>query len=202
MMVKTYMANRGNEGVSNSTINNEVNCLKCILSRAVEWEYIEKNPLLGLKMLQEPPPIVRYLTSEGAKRLLAVSPQYLREVLVLALGTGMRKSEIFTLTWKNIKINEIFRWGEITVIGKGNKQRNIRINKTVYNLLIRKSEEKTVSMFFHQRKLVNTLLMLSIPLHQHLKKPVLKISDFMIFVILQLHGWFKVEHLFMLSRKC
>jgi len=84
VMVKTYMANRGNEGASNSTINNEINCLKCILSRAVEWEYIEKNPLLGLKMLQEPPPIVRYLTSEGAKRLLAVSPQYLRDVISLA----------------------------------------------------------------------------------------------------------------------
>ena len=77
------MANRGNEGASNSTINNEINCLKCILSRAVEWEYIEKNPILGLKMLQESPPIVRYLTSEGAKRLLAVSPQYLRDVIVL-----------------------------------------------------------------------------------------------------------------------
>ena len=64
VMVKSYMANRGNEGASNSTINNEIACLKCILSRAVEWDYIEKNPLLGLKKLQEPPPIVRYLTSD------------------------------------------------------------------------------------------------------------------------------------------
>ncbi len=103
-------------------------------------------------MLQEPPPIVRYLTSEGAKRLIEVSPQYLRDVIVLALGTGMRKSEIFTLTWKNITINEIFRWGEITVIGKGNKQRTIRMNKTVYNLLICKSEEKVSQYVFPSKK--------------------------------------------------
>jgi len=152
VLVKTYMANRANEGACNSTINREVACLKCIISRADEWEYIEKNPISGLKMLQEPPPIERYLTPEEAKRLIEASPQYLRNVIIIALGTAMRKSEILNLTWDDVTLNEVFKTGEITVIGKGNKRRTIRMNKTVYDLLIQKSEEKNSPYVFPSMK--------------------------------------------------
>jgi site-specific recombinase XerD len=152
VMVKTYMANRGNDGASCSTINREVACLKCILSRAVEWEYIEKNPIQGLRMLKEPPPLERYLTKEEAERLIAVSPLYLRDIIIFALGTGVRKSEMFNLKWDDVVINEIFKYGEITVIGKGNKRRTIRMNKTVYNLLVRKSKEKNSLYVFPSMK--------------------------------------------------
>jgi len=97
----------------------------------------------------------------------------------------MRKSEIFTITWKNIKINEIFRWGGITVIGKGKKQRTIRINKSVYNLLICKSEEKVSQYVFPSKKTGKHLTDVKHPFTSALKKPVFKISDFMIYVILQ-----------------
>ncbi|MFC1539828.1 tyrosine-type recombinase/integrase, partial [Candidatus Latescibacterota bacterium] len=140
--VKTYTANRVKEGASNATINREIACLKCILSRAFEWEYIEKNPLIGLKMLKEPEPIERYLTKDEAERLITVSPPYLRDIIIFALGTGARKSEMLNLTWEDVVINEVFKYGEITVIGKGDKRRTIRMNKTVYNLVVRKMKEK------------------------------------------------------------
>jgi len=152
VMVKTYMANRGNDSASNSTINREVACLKCILSRAAEWEYIEKNTIQGLRMLKEPSPIERYLTKEEAERLIAVSPPYLRDIIIFALGTGVRKSEMFNLKWNDVVINEVFKYGEITVIGKGNKRRNIRMNKIVYDLLIRKSKEKNSPYVFPSMK--------------------------------------------------
>ncbi|MBT4483937.1 MAG: site-specific integrase [Candidatus Latescibacteria bacterium] len=152
VMVKTYMAHRTNEGASNATINREIACLKCILSRGVEWEYIEKNPIHGLSMLQESPPIERYLTPEEAKHLIEVSPQYLREVIIFALGTGMRKSEILNLTWDDVVIDEVFKYGEITVNGKGNKRRPIRMNKTVYDLILRKSKEDNGQYVFPSMK--------------------------------------------------
>ena len=48
----------------------------------------------------------------------------------------LRRSEIYNLQWQDVKINQRFKYGEITVVGKGNKRRNIRMNKTVYNMLI------------------------------------------------------------------
>ena len=65
-------------------------------------------------------------------------PAYLRDIVVFALATGMRKSEIFNLQWDDVIINEMFKFGEITIVGKGGKRRNIRMNKTVCDLLVRK----------------------------------------------------------------
>ena len=141
--VNTYRVNRMGEGASNSTINREIACLKCVLSKAVEWEYLEKSPLYVFKMLKEPPPIERYLTKEEAALLIKSSPDYLREIITFALGTGMRKSEILNLQWTDITLNRPFHYGEISVIGKGDKKRNIRTNKTVYDLLVKKIKERT-----------------------------------------------------------
>ncbi|MFC1650872.1 tyrosine-type recombinase/integrase [Candidatus Latescibacterota bacterium] len=141
--MKTYVTNRKLEGASNSTVNREISFVKSVLNRATEWEYIDKNPLKALKLLREPPIRERYLTREEADRLLEASPKHLRDIIVLALATGMRKTEIFNLTWKDITIYEGFKSGQISIVGKGNKRRNIRMNQTVYELLVKPYKEKS-----------------------------------------------------------
>ncbi|MFA6473204.1 MAG: site-specific integrase [Candidatus Latescibacterota bacterium] len=152
VMVRTYIADRKNEGASDSTVNKELACLKSACSRAFEWEYIKHNPLKGVRLLKEEPGRERYLTPEEANRLIEVSPTYLREIIIFALGTGMRFSEIMDLTWADVSLNEKQRSGNITVIGKGNKRRNIPINKTVFDLLVRKCHEKRSKLVFPSPK--------------------------------------------------
>lgn len=135
MMVQSYMMARKRQGRSNGTVNKEINCLKKVLSKALEWEYIERNPLQGLKLLKEEPYKERYLTQEEADRLLDVAPPFLRDIIILALGTAMRQSELFNLRWKDVTFTE--NGGEIAIIGKGNKLRIIHMNKTVQDLLLR-----------------------------------------------------------------
>ncbi|MBN1293471.1 MAG: site-specific integrase [Candidatus Latescibacteria bacterium] len=108
-------------------------------------------------MLKEPPPVERYLTKEEAERLLTVSPPYLKEIIIFALGTGVRKSEMFNLMWDDVVINEVFKYGAITVMGKGNKRRTIRMNKTVYNLLNKKMKEKDSIYVFPSMKTYKNL---------------------------------------------
>ena len=141
IMVQTYMTDRKREGASNATVNREVASLKSILARAVDWEYLEQNPLHGLKFLKEAPIHESYLTDEEAKRLIAVSPPYLRDIIIFALATGMRRSEIFNLRWEDVTLDERFSYGSINVVGKGEKRRNLRMNRTVYELMIRKRRE-------------------------------------------------------------
>lgn len=140
--VQTYMAERRCQ-VSNATVNREVACLKGMLSRAVEWEYIKRNPLHGMRLLKESAIRERYLTPEDAERLIKAAGKHLRDIIVFALATGMRQSEIFGLTWNDVVINERFKFGEITVVGKGGKRRNIRMNRTVFEMLKRRRENSS-----------------------------------------------------------
>ena len=148
IMAQTCMTRRKHAGVTNATVNREVTFLKSLLQRAVDWEYIDRNPLRGLKMLKEAPIRERCLTKEEGARLIQASPDYLKDIIVFALATGFRKSEIFGLTRDNVILNRRFTYGEITVIGKGSKRRNIRMNKTVYDLLCRKSKKKQSRYIF------------------------------------------------------
>lgn len=148
IMMQTYMASRKRDKASNATVNREIACMKVVLSQAELWEYIPKNFLHGLKLLKEAPIRERYLTSDEAQRLILSAPSYLRDIIVLALATGMRQNEIFSLKWESIILNERFRHGEITIVGKGGKRRNIRMNQTVYDLLARKRRENTGEYVF------------------------------------------------------
>jgi len=141
VMVQTYMTDRKREGASNATVNREVACMKSMLARAVDWEYLEKNPLHGLKLLKEAPIRESYLIDDEAKRLIAVSPPYLRDIIIFALATGMRQSEIFNLRWEDVRQDGRFSFGSINVVGKGEKRRIIRMNRTVYELMLRKRRE-------------------------------------------------------------
>ena len=152
IMAQTYVTRRKHAGVSNATVNREVTFLKSLLQRAVDWGYLDRNPLHGLKPLKEAPIRERYLTKEEGERLIQAASEYLRDIIVFALATGFRKSEIFGLTWDNVILNKRFTYGEITVIGKGNKRRNIRMNKTVYEMLCRKSQKKQNQYIFPSPK--------------------------------------------------
>lgn len=152
IMAQTYMTRRKRTGVTNATVNREVTFLKCMLQRALDWGYLDRNPLQGLKMLKEAPIRERYLTSEEGERLIRVSPDYLKDIIVFALATGFRKSEIFDLTWNDIILNDRFTYGEITIVGKGNKRRNIRMNRTVHELLSRKRRKKQGKYVFASPK--------------------------------------------------
>ena len=140
--MKTFVTNRKLEGASNSSVNREISFTISVLNRAVEWGYVNENPLKALKLFKEPPIRERYLTRKEADRLLEIIPKYLRNIIVIALATGMRKTEIFDLTWNDVTIYEGFKSGQITIVGKGNKRRNIRMNQTVYDLFQMIYQEK------------------------------------------------------------
>jgi len=71
-----------------------------------EWEWLDSNPMAKVKKPTLPRPRVRFLNdTERNKLLLAckASPcSYLYPVVVMALSTGARYSEIMNLRWRDI----------------------------------------------------------------------------------------------------
>ena len=72
-----------------------------------EWGWIESNPVSKVKKLTESRGRVRFLDDEERARLLKACEEshnkMLPTVVMLALSTGMRKSEILYLYWREPK---------------------------------------------------------------------------------------------------
>lgn len=142
------------EGLKPSSINRALNPLRAIMTIAVEKEYLDIHPLKRCKNLKLTDDIKeRYLQPDEEKRLreqlevwntkklLQLSPDenrvygdHVMPIVLVALNTGMRKGEIFKLTWSNVS----FENNIITVAGetaKSSKKRHINMNKETQRVL-------------------------------------------------------------------
>lgn len=93
-----------------ATINRYFSSLSAVFTKAVnEWQMMEYNPLLSIKSLREPPGRTRWLSPEELERLVAAAKEIknkpIYELIVLAIATGARRTELLTITRKNVLLN-------------------------------------------------------------------------------------------------
>ncbi|MBF0472430.1 MAG: site-specific integrase, partial [Nitrospirae bacterium] len=69
-----------------------------------EWKWVNDNPVADLSFsVGNSNARDRWLTVEEEQRLLeAASPEWVKEIIVFALNTGMRRGEILNLEWKDL----------------------------------------------------------------------------------------------------
>jgi len=92
--VERYVDLRLGEGAAPGTVQREITFLKALLNRALRWGRVDRNPAARLSVKGSNVRRDRILNPEELDRLLeATSPQG-RDVIQLALLTGMRKGEI------------------------------------------------------------------------------------------------------------
>jgi integrase len=93
-----------------ASINREMACLRHMLNKAVQWELMEQNPFEKGKSLRmkENNQRLRFLSQDEITRLRDASTPYLRNIVDCALNTGMRKGEILSLKWGQIKNGMIY----------------------------------------------------------------------------------------------
>lgn len=105
---------------SPATVARYMTTLSCVFSTAVrEWGWLEDNPFRNVSKPKEPRGRVRFLsddetlpdgkTEDGERtRLLKACKKsqnpFLYPVVVVALSTGARKSEIMNLRWKDVNL--------------------------------------------------------------------------------------------------
>ena len=117
--------------LSPHTVNRDLNTLKAVLTVAARAGFIPHNPIQYMDTKDsESSKRKRYLKPEEQKRLhkaLEETKGRIKPITILALNTGMRRGEIFNLTWKDIDIENrrVFLRSETT---KSDKERIIRLN--------------------------------------------------------------------------
>jgi integrase len=103
---------RRGSGAAAPTVRRDLACLSSIMSFCEEWEWLDdgKNPVPSYlrrrrkRGLKEAPGRIRYLTVEEEAALIAASQYPLSAAIALAVDTGLRREELFSLTWAQVDL--------------------------------------------------------------------------------------------------
>jgi len=141
-VVKMSDGQKKEVGLDKATVNRYLQLLRGMFYRAIDWEvYSKPNPVKKVKFFREERER-RALSHEELQRILeaaraiavkARSPlqKAFPDLILFAAHTGLRKSEILNLRWKDM------REDEISVLGKGSRRRAVPLNKIAQAILDR-----------------------------------------------------------------
>ena len=131
--MEKYKARRLEGGVKKSTVNRCLAILRRMFNLAIAWGHMKGNPMKGIRLFSEKDNLKeRILTPEEEVRLLETCAPHLREIIVLAVNSGLRRGEALGLRWQDIDFdNRILKVER----SKSGKQRFIEMNSAIVELL-------------------------------------------------------------------
>ena len=105
-LIAEYKTKRREERAAAKTINNELILMGHAFNLAIkEWEWLKENPVQRVSKEKVNNLIERWLTFKEENKLLSVSPKWLREIIIFAINTGLRQSEILSLQWSRVDLS-------------------------------------------------------------------------------------------------
>jgi integrase len=132
---------------SDAAVNREISCLHHLFSKAVEWEMAERSPFDRGKSLRlkENNKRLRFLDEDEIEKLLDACPNYLRHIVRCAILTGMRRGEVLSLKWEQVRNGFVYLNKT-----KTNEARQIPISEDLSELFreIRKDKHLTSKHVF------------------------------------------------------
>jgi len=102
--VEEFKVTRSEE-ISPAGVNRDLAVLRLMLNLAIRQEHIARNPVSGVKFLQEGPGVMRVVSHEEQQKYLAAANPLLCDVATLILETGMRPEEVYTICRENVHLD-------------------------------------------------------------------------------------------------
>ncbi len=137
-MIRSWMVNMINNGMSGTTINRKISSLSSYYTYLVRMQVVSKNPTKQIASVKTPSRLPLYFDKDQLVDYLNTDTDTnsfvkLRDKIVIEIlySTGIRSSELLTLKISDIDIGN----NSIKVLGKRNKQRIIPLsNKQVSSI--------------------------------------------------------------------
>jgi integrase/recombinase XerC len=137
-IIRSWLHTLAENKITAKSINRKIACLRSYYKFLLKKGEISKDPTLKIKAPKIKKYLPAFIEEESMTNLLDKVEfkegfEGLRDKLVLELlyGTGIRLSELIELKTSDINTFD----NTIKVLGKGNKQRIIPLNKTLLNLI-------------------------------------------------------------------
>ena len=130
---------------SPATANRYLALIRAILRKACyEWDWIEKAP--KVKLYTEAKRRVRWITPEQVSALLGELPVHQRDVVLFALATGLRQSNVAKLGWDQVDLARRTAWipGDKA---KGKEDIHVSLSQMSVELLERQIGKHQESVF-------------------------------------------------------
>ena len=155
--VERYKKHRLEQEAAPGTINRELAALSHLYSKAVEWKWIDHNPLI-IKRLKEDSGRIRYLTTDQIARILEEAEkdqnQHIHAFMMIGLETSMRRMEILSIQLEHIDLKK--RTIYIPKAKAGAREQPITSNLSVFlaNYINKSQPGKHGSFLPTKRKMV------------------------------------------------
>ncbi len=137
LSIRLWLGDLSEQGLAKTSIARKVAALRSFFKYCFKRGHIDKNPAHLLVVPKKEQTLPKTATVEDITRMMeAVDTETVRglqdrAILELFYATGMRLSELTGLNLTDIDLNQ----NQVTVHGKGNKQRIIPLGKTVVTIL-------------------------------------------------------------------
>jgi len=150
LLIEGYKRER-TKVVKKSTVNRDLDTLRNMLYKAIEWGYIEKSPYHGVKKYRVNNINLRILSNEEFELLYISASDQFKPILLTAIRTGMRLGEILSLKWEDINLKEDYL---LVKDSKNYESRYIPIHPELKQALINLKEKSNNEYVFEGRKTI------------------------------------------------
>ena len=137
--VEAFHAELLTQGLAPATADHHIRLFKHCLRLAVEWGYLEKHPLIGIKLFNVDNKVENYLNDDELESLLTVLRTHPNRpvcgIALYLLSTGCRLNEALRATWDQIDLGRRL-WCIPATNSKSKKLRPVPLNDTALEVLL------------------------------------------------------------------
>lgn len=134
--VQQFMAQEHRRGLAAKSVQRRLSALRSLFKYLLKQGAMTHNPSQGLRAPKAPRKLPQVLDVDEAVRLVELPTDGAlgvrdRALLELLYSSGLRVSELCSLTWRNLDLED----GLVTVLGKGNKTRVVPVGSHAVSAL-------------------------------------------------------------------
>ncbi len=136
------------------TMNIELRTLRAAFYTAVRWKHLAENPFKNVPLIRIPEQQPTYLTKAEFRQLLSViSEQWFKDLITVAVYTGLRRAELLNMLWKDVDFqrNLIYIQSSADFKTKHGKRRSVPMNQDVVTILMKRFSNAAGEFVFSNR---------------------------------------------------
>jgi site-specific recombinase XerD len=136
-----YKTERLKKSLSGVSVNIELRTLKAAFNVALRWRELKTNPFQGIKQVKMPEQQPTYLSKEDFQKLiLIIKENWLKELIIFAVLTGLRRGELVNLRWQDVDLKKrsLTIQSSLSFRTKYGKMRTIPLSEVAYQILLAK----------------------------------------------------------------